>query len=56
MNDELIKSSDVIKHYHHMAKHHPQQIQLKVFEGFSHIDFTYASHPLLINEIMRSIR
>ena len=24
MNDELIKPSDVIKHYHHLAKYHPQ--------------------------------
>ena len=24
MNDELIKPNDVIKHYHHLAKHHPQ--------------------------------
>ena len=50
MNDSLIKPIDVIKHYEAIERHHPGKnlIDLKVFEGFSHIDFTYVSHHILV--------
>jgi len=51
LNDTLIGPSDEIKHYHaHPTKH------LKVFEGFSHIDFTYASHHVILSELLATMR
>ena len=49
MKDSLIKPQDVIMHYKLLSKHHPNLVKVKLFEGFGHIDFTYASHHILID-------
>jgi hypothetical protein len=41
MNDMLIRADDILEHYNTLRKHHPELAFVKVFEGFSHIDFTY---------------
>jgi hypothetical protein len=30
-------------------------VKVKLFEGFSHIDFTYANHHILVDEILKAI-
>jgi hypothetical protein len=39
-----------------LKKHHPNLAHLKVFEGFSHIDFTYGSHHALNSEIVTTLK
>jgi len=36
--------------------HHPQLAHVKLFEGFSHIDFTYGSHISLTSEIIQTLK
>lgn len=55
MADALIKPTDVIKHYKKLLETGNEKVRLKVFEGFSHIDFTYASHHVLLHELIKTI-
>ncbi|TNV82260.1 hypothetical protein FGO68_gene16730 [Halteria grandinella] len=55
MDDDLIKPTDVIKHYHNL-KSNEKDVEVHLFEGFSHIDFTYASHHLIIEEFLKVLR
>ena len=41
MNDFLIRADDIIEHYNTLKKHNASKAHLKLFEGYSHIDFTY---------------
>lgn len=52
MNDVLIRADDIIEHYNTLKKHNKNLAFIKVFEGFSHIDFTYTSHHAMISEIL----
>lgn len=56
MNDVLIRADDIIEHYHTLKRHHPKLAFVKVFEGFSHIDFTYGSHHALSQEILTTLK
>lgn len=55
MKDSLIKPQDVIKHCILLNKHHPKIANVKLFEGFSHIDFIHANHHILVDSMMRAI-
>eukprot|EP00347_Sterkiella_histriomuscorum_P006181 403353751 len=56
MNDFLIRADDIIEHYNTLKKHSPKLAHLKVFEGYSHIDFTYQSHHAMIMEILQALK
>lgn len=56
MNDFLIRADDIIEHYNTLKKHHQDKAHLKVFEGYSHIDFTYQSHHDMISEILTTLK
>ena len=56
MNDVLIRADDIIEHYNTLKKHHPHLAYVKLFEGFSHIDFTYGSHHALSQEILSALK
>ncbi len=47
LNDDLIKADDILEHYHALKRHRPDLAHLKIYEGYSHIDFTYQSHHAL---------
>lgn len=55
MNDILIRADDIIGHYNALKKHHPELAFVKIYEGFSHIDFTYGSHHSLTNDIINAL-
>ncbi len=55
MKDFLIKPQDVIKHCTLLNKHHPGIAKVKLFEGFGHIDFTYANHHIIVDAVMKAI-
>lgn len=44
MNDFLIRADDIIEHYNVLKRYQPHLAHLKLFEGYSHIDFNYLSH------------
>jgi hypothetical protein len=44
MNDILIMADDIISHYNALKSYHPELAFAKIYEGFSHIDFTNGSH------------
>ncbi len=56
MNDVLIRADDIIEHYNRLKLHHPHLAFVKLFEGFSHIDFTYGSHQALTVEILKAAK
>jgi hypothetical protein len=56
MNDVLIRADDIIEHYNTLKLHHPHLAYVKLFEGFSHIDFTYGSHQTLTSEIIKAAK
>ena len=56
MNDVLIRADDIIEHFNVLKKHHPELARVKLFEGFSHIDFTYGSHHTLSSEIINTLK
>ncbi|CDW77487.1 ab-hydrolase associated lipase region containing protein [Stylonychia lemnae] len=56
MNDFLIRADDIIEHYNALKHHSPELAHLKVFEGYSHIDFTYQSHHSMIAEIIHTLK
>ena len=56
MNDTLIRADDILEHYHTLKKHHKDLAYMKLFEGFSHVDFTYQSHHLMISEILKTLK
>eukprot|EP00347_Sterkiella_histriomuscorum_P015983 403354949 len=56
MNDTLIRADDIVEHYHTLKKHHRSLAHMKLFEGFSHVDFTYQSHHIMINEILQTMK
>ena len=56
MNDALIRADDIIEHYNTLRSHHPSLAHVKLFEGFSHIDFTYGSHHSLTSEIVSALK
>ena len=55
MNDVLIRADDIIEQYKTLKGHNPELAEVKVFEGFSHIDFTYGSHHSLSEEILKAL-
>ncbi len=56
MNDVLIRADDIIEHFNTLKQHHPELARVKLFEGFSHIDFTYGSHHTLTTEIINTLK
>lgn len=56
MNDVLIRADDIVEHYNALKKHNKNLAFIKVFEGFSHIDFTYTSHHGMISEILETLK
>lgn len=52
MDDMLIRADNIIKQYETLKEHRPDLAFVKVFEGFSHIDFTYLSHNVMNNEVI----
>lgn len=56
MNDTLIRADDIVEHYNVLSKHHPELAYIRVFEGFSHVDFTYQSHHAMLNEILFTLK
>lgn len=56
MNDILIRADDIIGHYTALKTHHPDLAYVKLYEGFSHIDFTYGSHHTLTFDIIQALK
>lgn len=56
MNDLLIRADDIMEHYITLRKHRKDLAYIKLFEGFSHIDFTYSSHHSMISEILQTLK
>ena len=56
MNDVLIRADDILEQYNTLRSLRPDLAFVKVFEGFSHLDFTYASHHSMISEILATLR
>jgi hypothetical protein len=56
MNDMLIRADDIIEHFNTLKQHHPDLARVKLFEGFSHIDFTYGSHHTLTSEVINTLK
>ena len=56
INDTLIRADDIVEHYHTLKRHHRNLAYMKLFEGFSHVDFTYKSHHLMIHEILKTLK
>jgi hypothetical protein len=52
MDDALIRADNILKMYEKLKDCHPHLAKVKVFEGFSHIDFTYSCHNTMISEIL----
>ena len=56
MNDMLIRADDILENYNTLRKHHKELAFVKVFEGFSHMDFLYASHHNMLNEVIQTLK
>jgi hypothetical protein len=56
MNDMLIRADDIIEHFNTLKQHHPHLARVKLFEGFSHIDFTYGCHHTLTTELINTLK
>ncbi len=56
MNDSLVRADDVVMHYTVLKKHHKDLARMKLFQGFSHIDFHYQSHHIMMHEIMKTLK
>lgn len=52
MDDSLIRADNILRMYETLKEHHPELAKVKVFQGFSHIDFTYSCHNTMIGEIL----
>ena len=50
LNDDLIRADDVLEHYNMLKRHNPELARVKVFKGFSHVDFTYGYSEALGSE------
>jgi len=56
MDDNLIRADDILVMYETLRSHHPEQAYLKVFEGFSHLEFTYQSHHSMLTEVIQALK
>ncbi|CDW78671.1 ab-hydrolase associated lipase region containing protein [Stylonychia lemnae] len=56
LNDTLIRADDIVEHYHTLKKHQKNLAHMKLFEGFSHVDFTYQSHHVMMHEIITTLK
>ena len=45
-----------MQHYKMHKKHNPGLAYMKVFEGFSHIDFTLSTHENMRKEIVDTLK
>jgi hypothetical protein len=55
IDDAIISADNIIKQYETLKECHPELAFVKVFKGFSHIDFTYMSHPAMLKEIIKTL-
>lgn len=56
LNDNLIRADDVNEHYNLLKSHNPKLARVKVFKGFSHIDFTYGYSDALAIEMQKTFK
>lgn len=55
LNDDLIRADDVLEHYNILKGHNPDLARVKVFKGFSHVDFTYGYSENLAAELQKTL-
>lgn len=55
LQDHLCRPDDVMVQYLELQKHNPDLAALKVFDGYSHIDFTYLNHHTMVTEVMKTL-
>ena len=52
----MIRADDVLEHYNILKKHSPELARVKVFKGFSHVDFTYGYSEAMANELQKTFK
>ena len=55
MGDHLCRPDDVMIQYLTLRKANKDLAHVKVFEGYSHMDFTYLNHHSMISEVMSTL-
>ena len=56
LNDNLIRADDVLEHYNILKRHNPDLARVKVFKGFSHVDFNYGYSEALATELQSTFK
>ena len=56
LDDALIRADDVLEHYNILKSHKPELARVKVFKGFSHVDFTYGYSDALATELHKTFK
>ena len=56
LEDNLVRPDDALIGYLKLREINPAITKVKLFDGFSHIDFTYLNHHTMINEVMKALR
>ena len=56
LEDHLCRPDDVLLQYMALRESNKSLAHIKVFDGYSHIDFTYLNHHSMISEIMKTLK
>mmetsp|Transcript_24675 Transcript_24675/g.38381 ORF Transcript_24675/g.38381 Transcript_24675/m.38381 type:complete len:176 (+) Transcript_24675:1959-2486(+) len=56
LEDNLCRPDDVMVQYVALREAKKELASVKVFDGYSHIDFTYLNHHSMISEIMKTLK
>jgi hypothetical protein len=54
--DHLCRPDDVMVQYLKLRELHPELAHLRVFEGYSHIDFTYLNVNTMVTEVIKTLK
>ena len=55
LQDNLCRPDDIMIQYNRLRSLSPSLAHVKLFDGYSHIDFTYLNHHSMITEIMKTL-
>jgi hypothetical protein len=54
--DNLCRADCIMYQFEALHKHNPSLAHVKLFEGYSHIDFTYLIHHTMICEEIKTLK
>ena len=56
LDDNLTRADDIMIAYKALYAANKKLANIKIFNGFSHLDFTYINHHSMIMEILKSLK